>query len=314
MNFSCGLCIVKDAKWTCSCGDAKLCESCVPTHLGKKTAEHLLSPLTAREPESTEAQDMIRAETERLDRIEQEICTELDKKEVELHAKVSALCGERKEQLKIVVRDAAAYLNGLGTGVEGEAAVLATRERGGHVFELNVKWGEIKDIGEIASFCFLPTLGESKVYRCEGSLMNKWTYNGKKIDAISLSTTRPILLTALDFPPTLPNNPPTVLKSFEVVEGPSTSGPVLYSHQEMELTAGEVARLTLSTAVSLKAGQVYTLKAVFAGGSTTAIKDICLEREETEGFSLQPAGFGPGDVSNLSTPTAGIFLAFHYLV
>jgi len=314
MNFSCAVCIVREAQWACSCGDAKLCESCVPTHLGKKTAEHLLSPLLVPGLESVEVQEVIRVETERLGRIEEEMYVELDRKEAELQIRVTEVCRERKEQLKGIIREGMAYLNGLGTSPEEAAAVLAAKERSRRLFELTVKWDESRDIGEIASFSFLRTMGESKTYNHAKSLKGKWTYTGRKVDAISLSVSRSVQLIALDFPPTLLNNPPTVLKSFDIVEGPTTSGRVLYSHSSVELAADEVAKVTLSTAVSLNAGQVYTLKAVLAGGSTLGIKEVCPSSEEGQIFTLLPAEFGSGEVSNLSSPTAGIFLAFHYLL
>lgn len=314
MNFSCAICIVKEARWACSCGDSKLCESCVPTHLGKNTAEHLLSPLVTPGLGSTEVQDVISLETDRLGRIEVDVCAELDRKEAELQARVAAVCRERKEQLRVIIREGTASLNRLGADPEEAAAVLVAKERNRRLFELNVKWEEPRDIGEIVSFSFLRTMGESKVYKLAKSLKVRWNYNGIKIDAISLSVTQSIQLIAIDFPPTLPNNPPTTLKSFEIVEGPSTSGRVIYSHSSVELTAGEVANFALSTAVSLKTQQVYTLKAVLIGGSTLGFKEVCPSSEEGAIFNLRQTEFGPGDVSNNSTPTAGIFLAFHYLL
>ena len=301
MNFACSLCILKEASWTCdNCAGTKLCPSCVQVHLSKKTVQHLLRPLEDGTMQGFEGSEgIVEKEIRRLEETQRRVWEELEGKEREVTRKVVEKFKEKRTELEEIFNEGKKYLEGLKN----------TGEIGEKLFDLSINWCENIEIGDILTISFIRTLTTEKIYTNGETLKGKWTYNGRKIDAISLSVSSPIYLTALDFPPLYRSSPAVVLKTLEIVEGQSTNGKVIYSQGSTAVEVGETSRVRLNNAVGLEAERVYTVKTVLEGGVTAAIGEVSADHSL---FRLLPTEFAGGDVSNMSSPTAGIYLAFHY--
>jgi hypothetical protein len=111
-----------------------------------------------------------------------------------------------------------------------------------------------------------------------------------------------------------PLTSPAQVKLFQVCEGESTKGPVLYNHPEVTTInlSDKEPLVKLSKPVLLLPNKKYTLKVLIAGNSMASGTTFGNRRQEELEVMLFNAQFAAGEASNSSSPSCGIFFGFEY--
>ncbi|CAG9310065.1 unnamed protein product [Blepharisma stoltei] len=126
---------------------------------------------------------------------------------------------------------------------------------------------------------------EHKISRSRMPWGTKWKYNGKRVDAISLRVSKPILLRAVGICSPYKEKGCNCVKSFCIYDGPGTNCPLIYTHPQsvyMEYTGNSTFKIPLKSPVILQANTIYTLFFQIQGSPTFRCKN-CILSEQGEG-------------------------------
>lgn len=148
----------------------------------------------------------------------------------------------------------------------------------------------------------------------------KWMYDGERIDAITLSVSKAVLLTGVGFCRPCKPNGRILTKVLKVVQGTTTGGTVVYTHPVQSVIESDardsVQKISLSPPVLLKGRATYTLTMKMDGSASYKCVD-CTRSLLTEGevtWTLATSVFPPTDQSNRTDVVCGPIADFYYML
>jgi len=178
-------------------------------------------------------------------------------------------------------------------------------------------------IDEITAGCIAVALANPFEYRARRTCITralKWRYNGERIDALTLTVSKPILLTGIGFCRPCKSTGTTLTKLLKVSQGTSTSSSPVYTHQSPTVLVSDpresVQKVVLSPPVALKSGVHYTVVVKLDGSTTYKCVD-CYKTLATEGevgWTFSTALFPPTDQSNRTDVVCGPIADFYYML
>ena len=324
-NHICGVCHTRTAMWRCACSALPLCQdsSCLGKHLSAASASpHLLMP---SEAESFLSQEEAKANLKACDTamevsrfFEEERKWLMQRKEEsvgEIEAEANRLCKEIRDVAEVAKRAAEEETTKAITmletfrSIEQRDFVFSVKSSSKHLVSVCL---EIKKLNFQDSFNLFLQSAQKKIYKNLERTSGSWSFSGTKIDALTIQVSKTISLSGLVLGQPLAS--PTQVKLFQVLEGESTKGPVLYNHPEATpLNQSDTEPLVkLNKPVLLLPDKKYTLKVLIAGNSTACGNTFGNRRQEELEVRLFDAQFAAGDTTNGSLPSTGIFFGFEY--
>lgn len=178
-------------------------------------------------------------------------------------------------------------------------------------------------IDELMAGCIAVALANPYEHRARRTCITralKWRYNGERIDALTLSVSKAVLLTGIGFCRPCKVNGSLLTKVLKVVQGPSTSSSAVYTHSQPTVLAADpresVQKIVLSPPVALKSGVQYTVVMKLDGSTTYKCVD-CYKTLVTEGevgWTFSTTLFPPTDQSNRTDVVCGPIADFYYML
>jgi hypothetical protein len=166
------------------------------------------------------------------------------------------------------------------------------------------------------------TLGnpsERMVRRTHITRALKWRYTGERIDAITFSVNRDIILTGVGVCTPYKPNRKTFIKEFHVLKGASTNGTLLYKHgQKMTMensSEQSVYKMVIDNPVKVKKDSKYTVYIINEGAHTYKCVDCVssIEGPEKVVWTFVNSTFAQSHQSNRCDTVCGPIADFYYI-
>ena len=148
----------------------------------------------------------------------------------------------------------------------------------------------------------------------------KWRYDGERVDAITLSVSREVLLTGIGFCRPCKANGRILTKMLRVLQGANTAGTVVYSHSLQSVVEADardsVQKIALNPPVMLRSKLTYTIAMKMEGSASYKCVD-CSRTMTSEGeanWTFTTTVFSPTDLSNRTDASCGPIADFYYML
>ena len=178
-------------------------------------------------------------------------------------------------------------------------------------------------VDELMNSCVSVALANPFEYRARRTCITralKWRYNGERIDAITFSVSKAIVVTGIGFCRPCKANGTIVTKVLKLAQGTSTSSTVLYTHPSESAVAYDpresVQKIALCPPVPLKTGVTYTILMKMEGSASYKCVD-CYKTMVSEGevkWAFSTTLFPPTDQSNRTDVVCGPIADFYYML
>ena len=161
---------------------------------------------------------------------------------------------------------------------------------------------------------------EVKVRRTLITRALKWRYNGERIDALSFSTSKDVLLTAVGLCTPYKPSLSLQIRELKLLLGPTTQSPVTYTHNSLtEIHFEEtesVHKLTLSKPQPIRANSIFTVYVKAWGASSYKCVD-CVSTLPGPGdvvWTFMNTTFQGNDQNNRTDAVCGPIADFFYML
>lgn len=178
-------------------------------------------------------------------------------------------------------------------------------------------------VEELLASCVSVALENPHEYKARRTSITralKWRYNGERIDALTVSVSKAVLLTGIGFCRPFKPNGHIQTKMLKIAQGTSTSSPVLYNHPFQSVVDSDpkesVQKIDLSPPVMMKSGVQYTVVMKMDGNTSYKCVD-CYRTMATQGdvnWTFSTTIFPPTDQSNRTDVVCGPIADFYYML
>lgn len=178
-------------------------------------------------------------------------------------------------------------------------------------------------ISDLMTSCLSISLENPLECRARRTLITralKWRYDGERIDAITLSVSKEVLLTGIGFCRPCKASGRIVTKMLRVLQGTNTAATAVYSHAVQSVVEADardsVQKIALSPPVMLRSKVNYTIAMKMEGSASYKCVD-CSRTMSSEGevnWTFTATVFSPTDLSNRTDATCGPIADFYYML
>lgn len=328
-NNICGLCRISSATWRCACTAVFLCQSpiCLSTHFSSAcVSPHLFIPIdveTLLTPEEAKHKlqecdlsmisRFINEEKEWIQRRKLEIFSEISHEAQKLCEEIQQIAENAKQKVAAEAQNALSLLDNF-RNLDNRDHLFRLRASCLHLVSLNflISGLVLRNPFEVS----VETISENKrTYRNLGELSGNWSFDGVKIDAITIQPSKEIYLSGIVLPQAKRAPVRTEVKLMHVLEGDNTQGNVVYVHPQVEYLRPDqpMTLLNLTKLLLLLPNRKYTVKLILEGSSTCK-GDLWKSREQ-DGLEIKvyKTIFRPPDGDNGCSTEMSIFFGFEYI-